>query len=88
MPNCCTSTDVHQNRILHRDVKSLNVFLAADQTLRIGDFGVAKVLDTKSQFAHTLVGTPYFLSPELLSDCPYNGTICAIAMVCYPHMPA
>jgi hypothetical protein len=62
---------IHSKRILHRDIKTLNIFLAADQSIRIGDFGVAKILG-KSQFAHTLIGTPYYLSPELLQDLPYN----------------
>jgi serine/threonine protein kinase len=62
---------IHSKRILHRDIKTLNIFLAADHSIRIGDFGVAKILG-KSQFAHTLIGTPYYLSPELLQDLPYN----------------
>ena len=55
---------LHSQRVLHRDLKSLNVFLSRQMTVKLGDLGVAKVLGTQC-FAHTLVGTPYYLSPEL-----------------------
>jgi NIMA (never in mitosis gene a)-related kinase 1/4/5 len=38
----------------------------------IGDLGVAKVLDSSTAFAQSLVGTPYYLSPELCADMPYR----------------
>lgn len=53
--------DLHAKKILHRDIKSLNVFLDQDYNVRIGDLGVAKAL--KTDFAYTIVGTPYYLSP-------------------------
>ncbi|KAJ4462700.1 putative Serine/threonine-protein kinase Nek8 [Paratrimastix pyriformis] len=62
---------IHSSKILHRDIKTLNIFLDADNTVKIGDLGVAKLMGTAS-FAHTLVGTPYYLSPELCENKPYN----------------
>lgn len=56
---------MHQNKILHRDIKTMNVFLSKDDHVRLGDLGVAKILKNTNNFAHTLVGTPYYLSPEL-----------------------
>lgn len=41
-------------------------------SVKIGDLGVAKLLDTSTAFAKTIVGTPYYLSPELCSDQPYR----------------
>jgi hypothetical protein len=67
---------LHSRRVLHRDMKTANVFLTAhDGRLRvkIGDLGVAKLLGTGQAFADTMVGTPYYLSPELVQDKPYNG---------------
>lgn len=54
-----------------------NVFLSKDGTqkffaVKIGDLGVAKLLDTSTAFARTIVGTPYYLSPELCADQPYR----------------
>lgn len=53
--------DLHAKKILHRDIKTLNVFLDENHNVRIGDLGVAKTLN--ADFAHTIVGTPYYLSP-------------------------
>ena len=40
--------------------------------MKIGDLGVAKLLETSTAFAQTIVGTPYYLSPELCKDMPYR----------------
>lgn len=55
--------DLHSKKILHRDIKSLNVFLDSEKNVKIGDLGVAKEL--KTDFTKTIVGTPYYLSPEM-----------------------
>ena len=72
--------DLHFKKILHRDMKSLNVFLDADHNVRIGDLGVAKTL--KTDFAYTIVGTPYYLSPEMCEEKPYNEKTDIWAMGC------
>jgi len=63
---------MHSRKILHRDLKTLNIFLDENNNVKVGDFGVAKVLSTQTNFARTIVGTPYYLSPELCEDKPYN----------------
>mmetsp|Transcript_2907 Transcript_2907/g.374 ORF Transcript_2907/g.374 Transcript_2907/m.374 type:complete len:129 (+) Transcript_2907:262-648(+) len=76
---------LHSLNILHRDIKSMNVFLSNDDDIRIGDLGVAKVLNNSAAFAHTMVGTPYYLSPELCEERPYNvkSDIWALGCVLY-----
>ena len=64
-------TTIHKMKILHRDLKTLNIFLNKDMGIKIGDLGVAKQLNQVS-FANTLIGTPYYLSPEMCEDKPYN----------------
>lgn len=54
---------------------SANVFLNSKDgkfEVKIGDLGVAKLLDTSTAYAQTIVGTPYYLSPELCADQPYR----------------
>ena len=64
---------LHVNKILHRDIKTINMFLAKDDMIKIGDLGVAKQLNQTANFAYTIVGTPYYLSPELCEEKPYNN---------------
>ena len=63
--------DIHKKKILHRDLKTLNIFLTKDYKCKIGDLGVAKILNG-TNYAKTFVGTPYYLSPEICDEKPYN----------------
>ncbi|XP_022095669.1 serine/threonine-protein kinase Nek2-like [Acanthaster planci] len=58
--------------VLHRDLKPANVFLDAAHNVKLGDFGLARVLHHDTSFAKTFVGTPYYMSPELMDHCSYN----------------
>ena len=63
---------IHDRKILHRDLKSQNIFLTKKGMIKLGDFGIARVLsDTRSK-AKTVVGTPYYLSPEIIQSQPYS----------------
>ena len=72
---------LHKSKILHRDLKTLNIFLTRNLDIKIGDFGVAKIL-TKTGFAKTVIGTPYYLSPELCDEKPYNDKSDVWALGC------
>jgi NIMA (never in mitosis gene a)-related kinase len=70
---CLGMKHVHDRKIIHRDLKGANVFLTKKGIVKIGDFGIAKVLSHTVQKARTMVGTPYYLSPEIIQSKPYNN---------------
>lgn len=69
---CLAMKHVHDRKILHRDLKNQNIFLTKDNTIKLGDFGIARVLSNTREKAKTMVGTPYYLSPEIIENKPYN----------------
>ncbi|XP_057583954.1 serine/threonine-protein kinase Nek2 isoform X3 [Hippopotamus amphibius kiboko] len=58
--------------VLHRDLKPANVFLDGKQNVKLGDFGLARILNHDTSFAKTFVGTPYYMSPEQMNRLSYN----------------
>jgi NIMA (never in mitosis gene a)-related kinase len=61
---------LHAQKILHRDIKSPNVFLTKSGYAKLGDLNVSKIL--KCGMLHTQTGTPYYASPEVWSELPYD----------------
>ena len=62
---------LHDNRVLHRDLKTQNIFLTLDQQIKLGDFGVSRVMSAATAMVDTMVGTPYYMAPEVLQSAPY-----------------
>lgn len=62
----------HDKKTLHRDLKSQNIFLTSKNFVKLGDFGIAKVFEHTMDKAQTVIGTPYYLSPEIIQGKPYN----------------
>ena len=62
---CLALEYIHKRKILHRDLKSQNIFLTRNNTLKLGDFGISKVLENTEDFSLTVLGTPYYMSPEV-----------------------
>ena len=58
--------------IIHRDIKPANVFLEEAKNVKLGDFGLSKILVNDSMYAYTNVGTPYYMSPEQVNEEKYN----------------
>ncbi|KAG7238337.1 hypothetical protein INR49_031053 [Caranx melampygus] len=63
---------LHERNILHRDLKTQNIFLTKTNIIKVGDLGIARVLENQNDMASTLIGTPYYMSPELFSNKLYN----------------
>lgn len=61
----------HSRGISHRDIKCVNVFLTADNVVKLGDFGFSTEC-TKNNMRLSIVGTVHYVAPEVLLRCPYN----------------
>ncbi|XP_055269910.1 serine/threonine-protein kinase Nek11 isoform X2 [Moschus berezovskii] len=75
---------MHERKILHRDLKSKNIFLKNNK-LKIGDFGVSRLLMGSCDLATTLTGTPHYMSPEVLKHQGYDtkSDIWSLACILY-----
>ncbi|GLC74270.1 hypothetical protein PLESTF_001483200 [Pleodorina starrii] len=63
---------IHSKRVLHRDLKTQNIFIARGGIIKLGDFGISKVLERTDSFATTVTGTPYYMAPEICTNQPYT----------------
>ncbi|KDE06769.1 NEK protein kinase [Microbotryum lychnidis-dioicae p1A1 Lamole] len=93
--DCHTEVDTRGRRkqiILHRDIKPENVFLDKENNLKLGDFGLSKAM-AQAAMTQTYVGTPYYMSPELINGQPYDvksdiwALGCLIYELCAGHPP-
>ena len=82
---CLAIKHIHDKKILHRDIKSQNIFLTKNNIVKLGDFGIAKCFSNTIDKAKTIVGTPYYLSPEIIRGEPYDfkSDIWALGVLLY-----
>eukprot|EP00656_Telonema_subtile_P008599 TRINITY_DN14010_c0_g1_i2.p1 TRINITY_DN14010_c0_g1~~TRINITY_DN14010_c0_g1_i2.p1 ORF type:complete len:682 (-),score=265.15 TRINITY_DN14010_c0_g1_i2:192-2237(-) len=64
---------LHDQKILHRDLKPQNIFLTNKGVVKLGDFGIAKVLESTRAYARTQIGTPFYISPEICNNHKYTS---------------
>ena len=70
----CSALDfAHQHKIIHRDIKPANLMLTPDDTLKITDFGTAKILQIGAMQTAQIIGTPSYMSPEQIKGRPVDG---------------
>ncbi|KAI4680165.1 uncharacterized protein J4E88_006056 [Alternaria novae-zelandiae] len=82
--NAKPARDPRKPMILHRDLKPENIFLGDDNSVKLGDFGLSKILQSHD-FASTYVGTPFYMSPEICKAEQYgpHSDIWALGCIIY-----
>jgi len=74
MGQVCSALEfAHQRNVVHRDVKPANIVLSGDDTVKITDFGTAKIVQLGTTQSGTIVGTPSYMSPEQIKGKPIDG---------------
>eukprot|EP00238_Polyblepharides_amylifera_P010822 CAMPEP_0196585448 /NCGR_PEP_ID=MMETSP1081-20130531/50694_1 /TAXON_ID=36882 /ORGANISM="Pyramimonas amylifera, Strain CCMP720" /LENGTH=334 /DNA_ID=CAMNT_0041906989 /DNA_START=135 /DNA_END=1139 /DNA_ORIENTATION=- len=63
---------MHERRMMHRDIKPSNVFVTLGGTLKLGDLGLSRHFSSKTLHVCSAVGTPYYMSPEVIRGLPYD----------------
>lgn len=79
---------IHENNIIHRDLKLSNLLLNSNNTLKIADFGLATLLKNKEEERHSVCGTYEYLSPEMLKckDPYYDISVDIWAVGCIMYI--
>ena len=65
---------LHKNNIIHRDIKTSNILVFNKNLIKITDFGISKILDNNA-LAKSSIGTPYYMSPEIIKGIPYDFSV-------------
>jgi NIMA (never in mitosis gene a)-related kinase len=69
---CEAIAHMHERRIMHRDLKPANIFLTLSGTVKVGDLGLGREMSENTLEAHSKVGTPLYMSPEVLRGDGYD----------------
>ena len=68
----CGLKALHDLNVMHRDIKCANILISGKGECKLADFNVSKVVNHTEGFLHTQTGTPYYASPEVWKDRPYD----------------
>jgi len=63
---------MHEHRVMHRDIKPNNIFVTTDGTAKIGDLGLSRFMSSQTMQVQSMVGTPCYMSPEVIRGLPYD----------------
>jgi NIMA (never in mitosis gene a)-related kinase len=87
---------IHDNKIMHRDIKTLNIFLDKDNNIKIGDFGISKLFEFNPNDPRndaTRIGTPLYIAPEQVQNRQYDFKVdvwaagCVLFNLCNLEVP-
>uniref|UniRef100_A0A8U7NK68 non-specific serine/threonine protein kinase n=1 Tax=Corvus moneduloides TaxID=1196302 RepID=A0A8U7NK68_CORMO len=76
LSQCLQGLDfLHSNRVIHRDLKSSNILLATDGSVKLADFGLCAQLSPEQEQRSSMVGTAHWMAPEVVTSSPYGPKV-------------
>ena len=82
---CLGLKEIHDQNLIHRDLKPDNLFISGDDTIKIGDFGISKQLQSENEYAKTQTGTMIYMAPEIINGEKYNNKVDIWSLGCIIH---
>ena len=82
---CLGLKDIHDSNLIHRDLKPENIFVNEDNEIKVGDFGISKILSTNNRYATTKIGTFYYMAPEVVKGDIYNNKADIYSLGCITY---
>ena len=79
---CLGIKEIHQKNLIHRDLKPENILIDKYNGIKIGDFGISKLLENNNKYANTSVGTNNYMAPELIKGDKHNNKVDIWALGC------
>ena len=82
---CLGLKEIHDQNLIHRDLKPDNLFISGDNSIKIGDFGISKQLQSENEYAKTQTGTMIYMAPEIINGEKYNNKVDIWSLGCIIH---
>ena len=79
---CLGLKEIHKNKLIHRDLTPDNIFMDNNKKIKIGDFGVSKILTTTQNYTKSQVGKFQYFAPEIIKGEKYNNKVDIYALGC------
>ena len=79
---CQGLKEIHDNKMIHRDLTPDNIFIDKNNKIKIGDFGISKILTSLNNYANTQIGKRQYLAPEVLRGLKYNNKVDIYSLGC------
>tara|TARA_Y100000991_G_scaffold213271_1_gene198709 strand:- start:100 stop:894 length:795 start_codon:yes stop_codon:yes gene_type:complete len=79
---CVAISYLHSLKVIHRDIKPSNVFVDSDDNIKLGDFGIIKLMKSFMMYGQTQIGTPLYMCPEMYKRERYDTKVDSWSLGC------
>ena len=79
---CMGLKEIHKAKLIHRDLTPDNIFINDENKIKIGDFGIATIINESNEFNYGIIGKTYYAAPEIEKGEPYNTKVDIYSLGC------